>query len=121
MDKELCKKYGLSCKRIDIPDKSIRPHLGTVKEAWNINNTYKVLVAKTKKYIHLRIRRLDDKPICEYMIFQNIKNVFLGEEVEAIQVFPKVSNYVDNTNTYHIFSWEGIETPNLKELYQYPK
>lgn len=47
------------------------------------------------------------------------KNQFLGEEAEAIQVYPKVSNYIDNSNTYHLFSWEGMEVPNLKELYSY--
>ena len=119
MNKEICDKYGIICISIPMPDKLTRPHLETVYEAWEVNKKYRVLVAKTSKYLHLRIKRLDNQPICEYKIFQDIKNVFIGEEVEAIQVFPKVSNHIDNTNTYHLFSWEGIETPNLKELYKY--
>jgi hypothetical protein len=51
--------------------------------------------------------------------FQAIKNEFLGDEAEAIEVFPKVSNYIDNTNTYHLFSWQNMDVPNLKELYTY--
>jgi len=80
-----------------------------------------VLIANTKGVKHLRIRRLDDLPITEYSIFQQIKNYFLGEEVVAVQVFPKASDYIDNSNTYHLFSWEGIEVPNLKTMYQYNK
>lgn len=95
------------------------PHLQTVKQAYIVNGLYRVYLAQTKKYTHLRIRRLDDQPISSFSDFQEIKNRFLGEETEAVQVFPKVSNYVDNSNTYHLFSWQGMEVPNLKELYQY--
>jgi len=86
-----------------------------------VNATFKVLIANANGVKHLRIRRLDDLPITEYSIFQQIKNHFLGEEVVAVQVFPKASDYIDNSNTYHIFSWVGIEVPNLKTMYQYNK
>ena len=77
------------------------------------------MIAKTGKYHHLRIRRLDNQPISDFVVFQKIKNEFLGDEVEAVQVFPKVSNYVDNSNTYHLFSWKEMSVPNLKEMYIY--
>jgi len=111
--------FIVMCSPIPLPDISSRPHLETVFEAWEINETYIVLIAQTEKYKHLRIRRKDDKPITHYRIFQEIKNRFFGDEVEAVQVFPKKSNYVDNTNTYHIFSWEEIQLPNLKQMYHY--
>lgn len=95
------------------------PHLFSVTKAYIVDNTYKIYIAKTGKYTHLRIRRIDDKPISVFQDFQAIKNQFLGEETEAIQVYPKVSNYVDNSNTYHLFSWEGMEVPNLKKMYSY--
>lgn len=95
------------------------PHLSTVKQAYIVDDIYRVYLAQTGKYTHLRIRRIDDKPFPNFRDFQEIKNHFLGEETEAIQVFPKVSNYVDNSNTYHLFSWQGMDVPNLKELYKY--
>ena len=95
------------------------PHLKTVKQAYIVNDIYRVYIAQTKQYTHIRIRRLDDEPISSFSDFQEIKNHFLGEEIEAIQVFPKVSNYVNNSNTYHLFSWQGMQVPNLKELYRY--
>lgn len=111
----------LSIQKAALPNTASHPHLATVKEAWIVNDTFKVLIANTNGVNHLRIRRLDDLPITEYGIFQQIKNHFLGEEVVAVQVFPKASDYIDNSNTYHLFSWEGIEVPNLKTMYQYNK
>jgi hypothetical protein len=99
--------------------KENRPHLISVYDGYIIDGMYRVLLANTGKYKHMRIRRLDDLPISDFTLFQNLKNHFFGDEVEGIQVFPKKSNYVDNTNTYHIFTWIGIETPDLKKMYEY--
>ena len=95
------------------------PNLDTVYKGFIVDDFYRVLIARTGKYKHLRIRRLDDKPVSSFSDMQNLKNHFLGKEVEGIQVFPKISNYVNNTNTYHIFSWDGMDLPNLKEMYKY--
>ncbi len=95
------------------------PHLNTVSGGWYVNDCYRVLLAQTGKYTHLRVRRLDDMPITSFSDMQDIKNYFLGPETVAIQVFPRESDYVNNSNTYHMFSWDGIEVPNLKDLYQY--
>lgn len=95
------------------------PHLDTVQKAYIVDDLYRVLIAYPGKYTHIRIRRLDDKPIHNFSDFQAIKNEFLGQEAEAIEIFPKMSNYVDNSNTYHLFSSEDMELPNLKELYTY--
>lgn len=99
--------------------KSGHPHLDTVIKGVIVNDLYRVLVAKTGKYLHIRIRRLDDLPITSFSDMQEIKNYFVGPENVAIQVFPRVSDYINNTNTYHLFSWKDIETPNLKEMYHY--
>jgi len=101
--------------------KNGHPHLNTVTEAYIVDNLYKVYIAQTGKYKHLRIRRIDDLPVSSFSDMQNIKNQFLGPETEAIQVYPKVSNYINNSNTYHLFTWDGIETPNLKDMYSYIK
>jgi len=111
----------LTIQKAELPDTATHPHLVTVQEAWIVNGTFKVLIAITQGVKHLRIRRLDDMPVTEYGIFQKIKNHFLGEEVVAVQVFPKASDYIDNSNTYHLFSWGGIDVPNLKTMYKYNK
>ncbi len=101
--------------------KANHPHLHTVYDGYIVDDTYRVLLAQTGKYKHIRIRRLDDKPISDFVVFQQIKNEFIGKESEAVQVFPKISNYIDNSNTYHLFSWPEMELPNLKEMYHYTK
>ena len=114
-------KQQLTLQKTGLPNTSTHPHLITVQEAWIVNNKFKVLFAITDSIKHLRIRRLDDLPITEYLIFQEIKNEFFGKDAVAVQVFPKESDYIDNTNTYHLFSWEGIDVPNLKSMYMYNK
>lgn len=99
--------------------KTDHPHLNTVQEAYVVDDVYKVYIAYTGKYTHIRIRRIDNQPIHNFGDFQEIKNQFLGENAVAIEVYPKVSDYVNNSNTYHLFSWKGMEVPNLKELYEY--
>ena len=99
--------------------KANHPHLHSVYAAYVVDNMYRVYLAKTGKYTHIRVRRLDDKPICNFADLQEIKNRFLGEESVAVQVFPKVSRYINNSNTYHMFSWPNMDVPDLKELYQY--
>jgi hypothetical protein len=102
-------------------DLNSHPHLATVKEEYLINDEYRILIAETEEFLHIRIRRLDDKPITEYQLFQDIKNEFIGKDKVGVQVFPKVGDYIDNTNTYHIFHWMKNEPriPNLKEMYKY--
>ena len=103
------------------PIKVNHPHLSTVVDGAIVDDLYRVLVAKTGKYTHIRIRRLDDLPITSFSDMQEIKNHVIGPERLAIQVFPRVSDYINNTNTYHLFSWDGMVVPNLKEMYEYTK
>jgi hypothetical protein len=99
--------------------KNSQKHLNTVEEGYIVNDFYRILVARTGKYIHIRIRRLDDKPITSFQDMQDIKNEFIGRESAAIQIFPKESDYINNTNSYHIFSWDNMDIPNLARMYQY--
>jgi hypothetical protein len=99
--------------------KKSQPHLCTVEKGFIVNDFYRVLIAKTDKYIHLRIRRIDDKPITSFQDMQDIKNEFIGKERAAIQVYPKESDYINNTNSYHLFSWDNMEIPNLATMYTY--
>ena len=62
---------------------------------------------------------MDDLPISNFSHMQEIKNIFIGPEHPAVRVFPRASDYIDNTNTYHLFSWDNMDVPNLKDLYKY--
>ena len=110
----------MNLKKIDISElKNTQSHLNTVESGFIVNELYRVLIARTGKYTHIRIRRLDDKPIISFQDIQDIKNEFIGKKKAAIQVFPKETDYINNTNTYHIFFWENMDIPNLATLYVY--
>lgn len=56
--------------------------------------------------IHLNIRRRDGGPILrDWRHFQQIKNELLGEECEAIELYPAESRMVDTSNKYHLWGY----------------
>lgn len=107
-----------------MPNVDTHPHLKTVTQSYLVDHRYLVMVAVirfgTITYHHLRIRYKDKKlKDIPYNELFEIKNTIWGKHVEAIMVFPKVSNHIDNSHTYHLFGWEGMICPNLLELYSY--
>lgn len=110
-------KMGI--ERYAVPeDFKNHPHLKHVTKYWEVGEKYQVLYDGASGFKHLRVRRFDDKPICDFMDLQEIKNNFFGEWIVAVQVFPKQEDFVDGSNTYHLWVVEG-ELPNLKTLYEY--
>lgn len=74
-------------------------------EYW-INDLYQVQVRRDpeKGVAHLNIRRRDGKAIYrDWRHFQWIKNQLVGEECEAIELYPAESRLVDASNKYHLF------------------
>lgn len=63
---------------------------------------YKVPI-KGKFYTRVMTRRSDSEPILSWTDLYRIKNEIFGEEVEAIQFLPKVSELVDVANLYWFF------------------
>ena len=51
----------------------------------------------------LSIKRNDKHQITNWRALQQIKNMIMGEEVEAVQMFPKESRKVDSANQYHLW------------------
>ena len=82
--------------------------------AWK-NNHYVVQLYRCERHIwnilcdKIMIRRNDAEPIREWHVLQEIKNKIYGEEIQAIQVFPKQSELVDVANMYWLF----VETGKL--------
>ena len=55
---------------------------------------------KGKFYTKVMVRRNDAQAIYSWQDMFRIKNEIFGEEVEAIQFFPKKSELVDEANMY---------------------
>jgi hypothetical protein len=81
-------------------------------ETW-INDLYQV----QKRYhedglVHLNIRRRDGAPVIrDWRHFQLIKNQLIGEECEAVELYPAESRKVDSANKYHLY---GIADPTYR-------
>jgi hypothetical protein len=74
------------------------------------NNKYMVFVNKNRlrngrRYTKVMVRRSDAQPIYSWQDLYRIKNEIFGEEVEAVQFMPKVSELIDDANMY----WFWIE------------
>lgn len=64
------------------------------------------------EWVHLNIRRVDGGPILrDWRHFQWIKNQLIGEECEAVELYPAESRLVDETNKYHLI---GCTDPTFR-------
>ena len=61
----------------------------------------------------LAIKRADKGTIHSWSIFQEIKNQLVGEEVVAIEVYPKKSEVTDTANMYHLWVFEAGYSPKV--------
>lgn len=72
-----------------------------------VNSLYRVELFETPAsgphFIHLGIQRLDQRPYKEWKHLQQIKNEIVGEEYEAIELFPAESRLVDAGHQYHLW------------------
>lgn len=55
------------------------------------------------EWIHLSIKRIDKEPIHDWRDLQEIKNMMVGKENEAIELYPAESRRVDSANQYHLY------------------
>lgn len=69
------------------------------------NDTYQVNVRKVSDgCLHLSIKRCDRQPIHDWRDLQDIKNQIVGEECEAIELYPAESRRVDTANQFHLWA-----------------
>jgi hypothetical protein len=78
-----------------------------------INDIYQVQRRVfSEKLVHLNIRRRDGGPILrDWRHFQYIKNELIGEECEAIELYPAESRLVDSANKFHLW---GVKDPEYR-------
>lgn len=72
------------------------------EEVW-LNDLYQVNVRRDEHIVHLSIKRRDKNPIHDWRNLQDIKNMLVGEEHEAVELYPAESRRVDSANQYHLW------------------
>jgi len=80
------------------------------------NDKYKVVCSLQKTemgdVVHLSICNLEREPIHNWRDLQTIKNMFVGEECFAYEVYPAETQLVDTANQYHLWCLpEGKRLP----------
>lgn len=77
-------------------------------QTWK-NDLYTVTVEKAETFdgaplVHLSMRRNDRLPVTDWRHKQKIKNQLVGEECEAVELYPAESRMVDTSNQYHLWA-----------------
>jgi hypothetical protein len=73
------------------------------------NDTYQVSAGRADPsqhpMVHLSVKRLDKEPIDEnhWRILQEIKNIIVGPDHEAVELYPAESRLMDTANQYHLW------------------
>ena len=97
-------------------------------EVW-INEIYMVLVYRGNEippsmnpeqisdFIWLSLRRQDRSALLDWREIQQIKDQLIGEDCEAVQLFPRKERVVDASNQFHIF---GVANPEMSFAFGFP-
>jgi len=75
-------------------------------EIW-LNDLYQVNVRFIPEMgmKHLSIKRRNKHPLHDWRHLQRIKNEIVGEECEALEIYPAESRLVDTANQYHLWAF----------------
>jgi len=79
---------------------------GDTCEYW-CNDLYQVQVRyhDNRGLLHLNIRRRDGSLMRDWRHLPEIKNQLLGEECEAVELYPAESRKVDTSNKFHLWGY----------------
>lgn len=81
------------------------------------NNLYQVSLYRPQdiegvgRVQHLSMKRNDNTVIRDWRHLQLIKNEIIGEEVEAVEIFPAESRMTDMANQYHLWCFLDSHIP----------
>lgn len=102
-------------QQAEFPDDSMTAMMSKnfpYESVW-LNDKYQVIVYDCKKVgmqseefpdlLWLSIKRIDKAPIRDWMELQRIKNMIVGAEHEAVELFPAESRLVNTSNQFHLF------------------
>jgi hypothetical protein len=103
----------------DVDEARVRERLfDSVAGRWWKNDLYTVIEkewqpmvinGKSVPIVWLSIRRNDRAPARDWRHFQRIKNQIVGEECEAIELYPAESRLTDSANQYHLWALRDPE------------
>ena len=91
-------KYQVALKRHN----SKKPKFGFVLD----DNGKRMQSSEAFGVIHLSVKTHDKKPIRDWRDMQRIKNELVGEEHEAVELYPAESRLVDTANQYHMWVFD---------------
>lgn len=97
-------------RQLDMPqhitDHHTRSGVRVPDEVWT-NGLYEVFVTHdvNNASSHMSIKRMDRAAIRNWRHFQQMKNEILGEDVEAIELYPAETRLADNANQYHLWGF----------------
>lgn len=72
------------------------------------------------RIVYLSIKTLDKQPRHDWREMQRIKNELVGEEVEAVEVYPAESRLVDTSNQFHMFCFPELAFERRRLPFGYP-
>lgn len=107
-------RYGIS------PEEAAEHYTTTGEDRVFQNDIYQVIVRPAPAFMNhqnfaglmwLAIRRRDGRPVSSWDDLQEIKNAFLGDQGEAIEVFPAESRKVDGAPMRHLFGAAHMRAP----------
>jgi len=77
-----------------------------------LNDVYQVaLRRRSENVVHLSIKRIDREPIHDWRDLQEIKNQLLGQDCEAVELYPAEDRRVDAANQFHLW---GSSDPTFR-------
>lgn len=97
-------------ERLPMPEHIVQHHtrmgVAVPDEVW-ANDIYEVFCTHDvdNASAHLSIKRYDRAAIRNWRHFQQMKNEILGEDVEAIELYPAETRLADNANQYHLWAF----------------
>lgn len=84
-----------------------------------IHKDYRLMCGEINNttHTHLRIDRHDGEPITSWETIQYLKNKFLGDDVVAIEIYPKQQDLLNGSNGRHLWVINS-DLPNLINIEQ---
>jgi hypothetical protein len=81
-----------------------------------LNSRYQVNVRKYRcpdpfgDCYELSVKTRDKAPVHDWRDLQRIKNELMGEDVEAVEVYPSEKRLVDTANQYYLYAFPELKT-----------
>ena len=103
--KKMYKENGHNTKRLTMAGVKRQLEESNLEEIY-VNDLYQVNVDYDMGIPHLSIKNNDKSTFISWQHKQWIKNDILGEEYEAVELFPAESRLLNTANQYHLWGFE---------------